>query len=184
MAQRRLAFWLSAAALVLAAIWPATATPQNAGASEYQVKAAFLYNFAKYVEWPPEASGTAVTLCIGGRDPFGPALATFEGRNMNGREFRVRRNLSPDDTRGCQLLFLPEGEERRVAAWLRSASISGSLAVSDLEGFGDAGGAIAMVTADNRVQFDVNMIPVNRAGLRINAQLLKLARQVVGIKGK
>ena len=86
MAQRRLAFWLSAAALVLAAIWPATATPQNAGASEYQVKAAFLYNFAKYVEWPPEASGTAVTLCIGGRDPFGRLAAFGQHQRQLGSE--------------------------------------------------------------------------------------------------
>ena len=173
------------AAVLLALLLPAAAHAQMSGLSEYQVKAAFLYNFAKFTEWsagvgmPGEHS---FTLCIAGKDPFGTDLAAIEGRPVHGLELRVQRNVVPDNVRGCQMLFVAESEEQHMAAILKAVQDQPVLTVGDSEGFSDAGGMITLVTVNGRVQFDVNQAAVMRANLRLNSQLLKLARSVNGAK--
>jgi hypothetical protein len=173
------------AGLVFALMLPAVARPQMDGLSEYQIKAVFLFNFAKFTEWssgPPTSRDAGFVLCVAGKDPFGPALASIEGKAVHGRELRVRRGVSSEDLRGCQVLFVAESEERRVAAIVKAAQNERVLTVSDIDGFADAGGVIALVTVDNRIQFDVNLAAAGRADLRFSSQLLKLARSVSGAK--
>ena len=147
-------------------------------ASEAQLKAAYLVNFLKYVEWPD--SHPTLTICLFGRDSIAPYLTSYEGRQVAGRELRVRRVSSAEHLADCQELFVPENEEARFAAVLRWADKLPILTVSDGEGFLREGGAIALIRGEGRLQFDINTDAVNRAGLKASSPMLRLARQVSG----
>ncbi|KXB29158.1 hypothetical protein AT959_18390 [Dechloromonas denitrificans] len=146
--------------------------------SEAQLKAAYLVNFLKYVEWP--GSHPTLTICLFGRDSLGPYLASYEGRQVAGRELRVRRVSNAEQLADCQELFVPENEEARFAAVLHWADKLPILTVSDDEGFLRDGGAIALIRGEGRLQFDINTDAVNRAGLKASSPMLRLARQVSG----
>lgn len=146
--------------------------------SEQQLKAAFIVNFLKYVEWPESSRGA--TICLFGRDTLSVHLASFEGRTVAGHEVVLRRVLSPDQMLGCQIVFVPEVEDARFAAVLRWLEGQPVLSVSDAEQFARLGGAIALVRGDSRLQFDVNLNNTARAGLRPSSAMLRLARQVIG----
>lgn len=146
--------------------------------SESQLKAAYLVNFLKYVEWPP--ARTSLNICLFGRDSLGPYLAGYEGRQIGGRELRIRKVSSPEQLADCQELFIPETEEARIAAVLRWVDRQPILTISDLESFARDGGAIALIRSDGRLQFDVNHDTINRANLKVGSQMLRLARQVIG----
>lgn len=155
--------------------------------TEYQIKAAFLYNFAKFTEWGganPVSRERGFVMCVAGKDPFGPALAAIEGKLVHGQRLRVRLGVPLEEARGCNMLFVSEFEERRAPAFLKAVQEHPVLTVSDIEGFTDAGGMIGLVLADSRIQFDVNLAPANRANLKISSQLLGLARSVSGAKGR
>lgn len=162
--------------------WPALA--QTAPPSESQVQAAFLYNFAKYVEWPAEIFPTRdapITFCVVGNDHFGAALTAIDGRKAQGRTIRVRRGVAPDELGACQVAFVADSEERRISAILAGTAAQPVLTVSDIEGFAEAGGAIGFVRADQRVQFEVNAQTLQRSHLRLSSEVLKLARTVIGL---
>lgn len=146
--------------------------------TEFQLKAAFLVNFLKYIEWP-SASGSA-TICLFGRDTLGSYLAGYEGRSVGGRELRIRRISGPDQVADCQILFVPDTEEARFGAILRWFEHQPVLTVSDAEVFTGLGGGIALVRTEGHLQFDVNTGALNRAGLKPSSQLMRLARQVSG----
>ncbi|WP_051453159.1 YfiR family protein [Dechloromonas agitata] len=162
------------------AICLALAIPSTFGevTSESQLKAAYLVNFLKYVEWP--ASRSTINICLFGRDSLGPYLAGYEGRQIAGRELRIRKVSSPEQLTDCQELFIPETEEARVGAVLRWVDRQPILTVSDVETFTRDGGAIALIRTDSRLQFDVNHEAIGRAGLKASSQMLRLARQIVG----
>ncbi len=152
-------------------------------ASDAQVKAAFLVNFAKFLEWPPEAfpgRDAPLTLCATGRGPVGAALSAYERRVVQSRELRVRRSVTPEDLRGCHMLYVGESEERQMLQILRSAAGLPLVTVSDIDGFADAGGTIGLVDAEQRVQFEVNIASAQRANVRVSSQLLRLARNTRG----
>lgn len=148
--------------------------------SEPQIKAAFLVNFLKYIEWPPSNAST-VTICLFGRDTLGPYLSSYEGRAVAGRELRIRRISGPDQVIGCQLMFVPDTEEARFGAVLRWVESQPVLTVSDADIFTRQGGAIALVRAEGRLQFEINIDALNRAGLKPHSQMMRLARQVIGV---
>lgn len=173
-------------ALLLLLASPVAARAQTPSLPENQIKAAFLYNFAKFTEWPGEAKEGfegGFVLCITGNDPFGVAFEAIEGKPMRGQPFRVRRRVMLEELKGCHMLFVPESEERRMAAILKAASVHPVLTVGDVEGFALAGGMIELALTGSRMQFDINLAPANRANLKISPQLLKLARSVSGRKG-
>jgi len=149
--------------------------------TEYELKAAFVYNFAKFVEWPEDAFvSPAESLRIGilGNDPFGDALpAVIAGRSAAGRGIELRRYRRPADVSGCQILFIrpPEGELPRV---LRALDPRGVLTVGEGEAFAREGGVIGLVMEENRVTFEVNLEAAERAHLTLSSKLLQLARRV------
>lgn len=147
-------------------------------ASEGQLKAAYLVNFLKYVDWPP--TQPYVTLCVFGSSSLMTYLAPYEGRQIGGREMRLRRVHSPDQFAHCQELFIPEAEEARFASIVLSTDRMPILTVSDAEHFARDGGAISLVRADGRLQFDINTDTLARSGLKPTSQLMRLARQVFG----
>jgi hypothetical protein len=147
-------------------------------ASESQLKAAYLVNFLKYVEWP--VAGGSMNVCLFGRDSLGPYLAQYEGRLIAGRELRIRRVGSAEQMSDCQAVFIPETEEARFGAVLRWIDRLPILTVSDADNFMKDGGAIGLVRGEGRLQFDINTDAVSRAGLKASSQMLRLARQVKG----
>lgn len=155
--------------------------------TEAQAKAAFVLNFARYVEWPERAFATReapLVICLLGRDAVGSALQALEGKPVQGRPVSVRRLNAVDDVRACQVLFIPDTEERRVAQTLRGVNGYPVLTVSDVDGFIDAGGAIGLVQGDGRLQFEVNRHTLEQVQLKASSNLLKLARNLADFKGR
>ena len=149
--------------------------------SEPAVKAGFVYNFAKFTEWPAGAiAGPQISVCLVGADPLGAVSALLDARPLQGRTIVVRRQVRGDDIKTCSIVFITDVDERRQTEALRAVQGLPVLTIGDAEGFADAGGMIGLVAADNRIQFEVNLDPAQRAGLKIHSQLLKLARAVKG----
>lgn len=142
---------------------------------EYSVKAAFLYNFLKFMEWPVAVEGSTFDLCLMGQDTFGEALASIEGKQAKNHTVRIRRNVTSDQAKTCQILFInkPEASLGSVFRLLEGSPV---LTVGDTDGFIEAGGMVSLVMADNHVQMEVNLRAVEKTNIKISSQLLKLAR--------
>lgn len=165
--------WL--AVLLLSGISLAVAQPD----SEPQLESAYLVNFLKYVEWPANNRTTA-TICLFGRDTLGSYLSGHEGRQIGGKELRIRRVNSPDDMLSCQVVYIPDVEEARIMAVLRWIQGMPILAASNADGFARSGGSIELLRSGGRVQFIVNADSLSRHGLVPSSQMLRLASQVIG----
>ena len=140
---------------------------------EYRVKAAFLFNFAKFVEWPPDAVGGPLQICVAGRNVFGDALAdTVRGENINGRPLAIRVILEPEP--GCHIIFVPRGAA--TAAYLRAARSSPALTVGEIPDFIAQGGIVNFTVEGTSVRFEIDPEAAERVGLRISSRLLRLAR--------
>jgi hypothetical protein len=152
-----------------------------AAAPEYQVKAAFLYNFARFVEWPQDAVGPtdAFRICIVGEDPFGDLLdQAVHGKTVHDRPVEV---VHPDDVDviRCHIVFFASSGAPALPRILTALGGRGILTVGETEDFTRAGGVIAMRVEESKVRFDVNVDAAQRAGLRVSSQLLKLASRVI-----
>ena len=161
---------------------PAAAARSPEKELEYKVKAAVLYNFAKFVEWPAAAfpePRSPFNLCVLGDDPFGPSLdRTVAGESIDGRPIAVQRGARLAELKGCHLLFVSHSErerQREVLAALRDAAV---LTVGDAGRFLDDGGMIDFVLEGNKVRFEVNLTAVEKSPLKISSKLLRLARVV------
>lgn len=150
--------------------------------SEYQVKAVYLYNFAKFVEWPADESAgreDAFTVCILGRDPFGAFLdQTLAGETLHGKRAVTKRIVSGGDTSDCEIVFVSKSERHGLRSILGSLKKKSTLTVSDIEGFSERGGMIQLMLDEDRVRFEVNLTAATRAGLTLSSELLKVARSV------
>lgn len=149
---------------------------------EYQVKAAFLYNFTKFVEWPPDRFADAqrpITIGIVGRNPFGDELAKITGgRKINGRDIVIRLVTSEAEVLSADLIFVSAGEEEHLRDLTAMLQQAGILTVGESPRFAAAGGMITFVLERDKVRFQINQAASEQAGLKINAQLLKLATTV------
>ena len=149
---------------------------------EYQVKAAFLYNFAKFVEWPPQAfksSSDPITICILGRNPFGTAIEeAVRGKAVEGRVFTVHPVSKVAEARGCQILFVSSSERKHLHSILGDLNISGVLTVGEGDGFTGEGGVIGFKLEGSRIRFEINAGAAERGSLRISSKLLSLAESV------
>jgi hypothetical protein len=174
--------WRVLELLILVSILRLPATAQSA--SEYQVKAAFLYNFAKFVEWPPSGFRDATAplqICILGRDPFGQALRDIvSAKTVNGRKFEIDYLVDMQLARACHILFIASSEKDRVKQILESMRGTVALTVSDTEGFAEQGGMIDFLLDNGRVLFEVNRNAAEQAGLKISSKLLGVAKVVIG----
>lgn len=150
--------------------------------SEYAVKAAFLYNFAKFVEWPATAfrgPRDPMTLCILGEDPFGGELdQTVDGKTALGRPIVVRRFARPAGLEECRILFVSASEGPRFEQVLAAVGGRAVLTVGEEEVFGRAGGIISFVVRQDRVRFQIDRAAAARAGLNISSRLLEVAEAV------
>ena len=168
-------------ALALALACAPSLSAQEANPTEYQVKAAYLYNFGKFIEWPASTAGpgNSFSICVLGEDPFGATLdKTIAGENINGKKAVVRRFAKLQDAVHCHILFISSTEEARLAEILAVLDGASVLTVSDIPQFTQRGGMIQFVKEANKVRFEVNLTPAERDGLALNSQLLKVAVNV------
>jgi hypothetical protein len=155
---------------------------------ESQVKAGFIFNFTKFVEWPEkafESSNAPLVICILGDDPFGKGFdEALQGQTSAGRKLMVKRVKSGDEIPRCQLLFIGRSERQRLPQLLEKASAANILTVGDFDGFARGGGVIQLITVDGKVRFIVNLYAEKSAGLRISAKLKSLAYEIVRDKSE
>jgi hypothetical protein len=164
-------------ALALAAVTPSSAAAAGESVfNEYQVKAAFIKNFVKFVEWPSRPSG-GLTLCILGDDPFREALKGPDDVG-GGRSLTYRRIGKLQDADGCQILFVTRKEAQALPEILAALAGRDVLTIGDSETLAKEGLMIGFLLEEQKVRFEANLEPVRRAGLSISSRLLGLAKTV------
>ncbi len=156
--------------------------PTAATASrEYLLKAAFLYNFAKFTTWPTEAFSDPqkpLCLCILGEDPFGAAMESIEGKRIKERPLVAIRIDQVSDAEGCHIIFISTSEEERLRAILDDLRDRPILTIADMPNFARAGGIISLKTVEDRIRFDINVDVANAADLKLSSKLLRLGNIV------
>jgi YfiR/HmsC-like len=167
---------------LLALSAPRATAAEPAVSKEYQLKAAFLYNFTKFVEWPAARFADAtspIVVAVVGRNPFGEELENVvKGRAVNGRAITVKVVTSPEEASAAHphLLFVPAGEETRLP--VRALQLDAVVAVGESEAFAALGGMITFVQVGGKVRFEIDIAAAERGHVKISAQLLKLATVV------
>lgn len=170
-------FWL-----VLFLLLPGGGTNLFAQATskEYQVKAAFLFNFMQFVEWPPTVFKNAddpFRIGVLGQDPFNAALEdTVQGETISNHKIIVEHAMQVDDLKNCQLIFISKSEKKHVAEILSALDDKPVLTVSEIEGFAERGGGINFYLEGNKVRFEVNPDAARHDGLKVSSQLLSLGK--------
>lgn len=144
--------------------------------SEYEVKAAFLYNFTRFVSWS-HAGDTSPPLevCIFGDDPFGDLLDPIRGRKSQGRELQLRYPDNRASLAGCDVLYIGQSEARNLDDLLKLAQLKSMLTVSDIPDFVRKGGMVGYVKQGNVIRFEISLTAAAEADLTINSRLLELA---------
>lgn len=148
---------------------------------EYEIKAAYLYNFINYINWPEQAlppAGGTITIGVIGQNPFGAALAPLAGKRIKGRTIAVKECASLSDAAGCQIVFISPSEKPRLEDILQGLKEAKVLSVSEIDGFAERGGMINFISERNKIRFEINSEAARRTGLTISSELLKLARVV------
>jgi hypothetical protein len=177
---------LLAAILLLLFFSPALAKAQQ-HPTEAQVKAAYLYNFGKFVRWQRDspAKNDSFDICVLGKDPFGAVLdSTLEGETIEGKKVTARRLTSVQEVAHCSVLFVASSEESRLTLILAAAQRFNVLTVSDLSHFADRGGIVGLVMQGDRIRFRVNRRAAEDAQLVLSSELLKVAVEVIDVPGK
>ena len=150
--------------------------------TEYQVKAAYLSNFGRFVERRSRVAtpgDESFNVCVLGQDPFGPALdAALAGETIDRAPLEAKRIAQPQDTGNCRILFISSSESNELRTILTTLDKASILTVSDIPQFAKRGGMIQFVLTGNRVRFEINLDAVQRAGLNLSSELLKLATAV------
>lgn len=155
------------------------AASQSEQVPEYDLKAAYLYNFGTFVGWPAAAfAAPDAPFVVGvvGKDPFGPALEdTFRGLTVHKRRPEIRRSDEIEKLKGSHILFVPVAEKGRFKEVVEAFRGTNTLVVGESEGFAAAGGAMNFFIENKKLRFEVNPAAAKRAGLLISSQLLRLA---------
>jgi hypothetical protein len=145
---------------------------------EYRLKAAFLYNFAAFTEWPADVGGT-LNLCIAGTDPFGPEIDQLNGKTVGVRAIEVHRKAGVESLKGCQVIYLAPASMGQLPRVLEAVRGMPVLIVADSPGATRQGVALNMNVAQGRVSFEANLLAARGARLKLSANLLRLATEVL-----
>jgi hypothetical protein len=152
--------------------------------TEYQVEAAYLYNFGKFIALPENPSGSKTdnfTICILGQDPFGRILdSALAGEAIGGKAATAKRIFAPEEAVSCQILFISSSESIRLNKILKTLDRNAILTVSDMAKFSQRGGMIQFITEGNRIRFEINLAATQSSGLTLSSELLKVAVAVRG----
>jgi hypothetical protein len=176
---RRMVVWIALVLLLVAGqlFWLPSA--QAGSYEEYQVKAAFLHKFAKFVEWPSRAFSSDADpfmLCVSGNNPFGKALDTLQDKTVGNRKLVIKNYQSIEEAGKCHILFISSSEKSGLQQILKAVRNKQILTVGDTEGFAQSGVMINFVMQEGKVQFEVNPQAVKQAGLTVSSQLLKVSK--------
>ncbi len=167
----RLIITLTGLALAVSAL---PAHGQDRAQRQYELKAALLYNFLKFVEWPAD-TGTTRTVCVLGEDPFGPALESIAGRTAAGRTVETKRLARVEEVAGCHLLFISSSEANRLPQVLQVLADSSVLTVAEMRDFARRGGMVGLSVRRNKIHIAINVEAYEQARLTISSQLLSVA---------
>lgn len=147
------------------------------------MKAAYLYSFGRFVEWPPSApavSDESFNICVLGDNPFGRQLEDVVANgSMKEKPVRVRSITRVEDSGVCRTLFISVSEDVRIAKILETLDHTAVLTVSDAPQFAQRGGMIGFATEANRIRFTVNLPATQAAGLSVNSELLRVAARIL-----
>lgn len=191
-AARRRRAWSARCAAVLLCVVTALASDrpvfsQESGSAEYQIKAAFLFHFAQFVEWPSEVfkdANSPLTYCTIGDDPFRGGLEDIlRGKTVADRAIRVEHLKQAEGMQRCQVLFIGTAENKRAAGIVANVKGSAILIVEESPNFAADGGMIGFSVEGNKIRFEINLTAVNAAKLKMSARLLSLAKSVTGNGG-
>jgi hypothetical protein len=174
--------WLTAVAIAWGLLAIPGALAQSPRPTDYDVKAVYLYNFGRFVEWPGKVEATqggSFTVCVLGQDPFGPSLdTTLAGETIGGKTVIAKRISSAQESGNCQILFLSLTEGSRLNKIMADLDKKAVLTVSDMPQFVKSGGMIQFVLEGKKVRFEVNLTATQHAGLTLSSELLKVASVV------
>jgi YfiR/HmsC-like len=169
----------------IVAAWLATgsvaeARAQSLSPQEYenQVKATFIYNFSRFIEWPAgtfTSGRSSLTVCVLGNNPFGGALDSIEGKNVQGRKIEIEHLTSFSKSDACQILFISSSEREHLKEILESAKHSRILTIGEISQFTQNGGVVALAMRKDRIHFSVNLDAANETGVKISSTVLRLA---------
>lgn len=181
LAKFRASHWIFVAKIFLLVFLPVLMSRPARAAEEYEVKAAFLLNFTKFIVWPPDAFAdphSPLAICVLGDDPFGNALdEMIKGEAVNGHALTVQRIRHIPEPKACQVLYF-ETSQREAEKVLADVS-PGILTVGEGDKFLRDGGVIAFIVQDRRVRFDINQGAAARARLMLSSRLMMVARSIV-----
>lgn len=177
-------------AALLCGLLPGPTPCLAAPISEYQLKAAFMYNFLQFVEWPKAVfSDDQAPYRIGilGDDPFGNTFDALKDKKVNDRSIEIVRlgrfqDVDPAQIKRCQMLFISTSESGALSHILAVVDTSPILTVSEMPNFVESGGVIGFVMEERKVRFIINLTAAEKVGLKIRSKLLKLAKNVMGLK--
>jgi uncharacterized protein DUF4154 len=175
--------WLGVLVVFVCLRYPLDLCAQSDPA-EYRVKAAFLFHFSQFVEWPPETfkdTSAPLIYCTIGEDPFYGALdQTLSGKTVGTRALRVQHLKLPQEAQSCQVLFIGAGEKKQQGEAMAMANGHPVLTVGESDHFAQEGGIIGFCLEENKIRFEINLDAAEKANLRISARLLALAKTVIG----
>ncbi len=161
-----------------AALICTTAYAQDRKPGEYQIKATFLYNFLKFVDWPKDTHTGDISICILGEDPFGDALDFIEGETLDSKTPVIRHLKRLHHLERCQVIFISRSEQEYVEDILKAVRGLNILTVGDTGGFAQKGVIINFYIEENKVRFEINLNALMRSSLQISSKVMKLARIV------
>lgn len=163
------------ALLLVAAYGPA----QGDVSSEAEIKAAYLYNFTRFVQWKNLPETSELSLCVLNDREFWDALQPISGRSAQGRSITLSFIERFEPTASCDVLFVSLGPGRELSRIVEQAAGAGIMTVSDVEGFVDNGGVIGYVKQGNVIKFEINLEAARASELTFNSRLLELAVRVI-----
>ena len=173
--RKKIFFGLSLGLLLAAALSRAQAPPPSA----YQLKAAFLYNFAKFIDWPPEAfaeNKSPFIIGVLGDNPFGNVLdQTVAGKLINDRPITIQPFRAGDAVTNCHILFISSSEKKRLPEIIQTLRTTAVLTVGETERFIETGGMVNFVQEASKIRFQINDDAAKAARLKISSKLLSLA---------
>lgn len=154
--------------------------PVRATSREYEIKAAFVYNFLRFVQWPSPAN----TMVVGvlGADPFEGGLRDFEAKPLAGKSINVKILTNVKDAKNCNVVYVARSEQGELDKTLSALKGTPVLTISDIPQFADHGGAIALTIEQNRVRFIINTDTLKEGSMKASAQLLKLASRTISLE--
>lgn len=178
-------YWVRLCHALILGLLLGLATPgfaQKASPSEYEIKAAMIYRFAQFLEWPTnlfETSQSPLHICIAGADPFGSSIdVVLKDQRIGTRNLLIMRHPVPITATNCHLIFIRGGQTTETEKLLALLYAKPVLTIGEDEDFAKKGGHIRLYLQENKLRFDINLAAMERSGLKMHSQVMKLATRI------